>query len=259
MMADLTVVDGGKSVGAEVVSIEHADTRNRILDLRRQVEEGYWDLSQALYEVYSGSYYIAWGFASWKEYAECELELAPRKAQYLVSIQEWFGRMRPEIQNWVQGLGWTKAKELVGVVTEENAKDWRNRLDGLSYRDMMSELHRSDDGSGPNPDPLPSGTSNSSGDEKPQKKMFSLFSAQSENVEVAIEKAKKMANTEKEGHALDLICSDFLATNAGVDTVSEMLGRFERSTGLYLIAYDKNDDCIVYGSEILDEIASEED
>lgn len=257
-MADLIVVDGGKS-GVGVVSIEHADTRKRVLDLRKQVEEGYWDLSQALYEVYSGSYYIAWGFASWKEYAECELELAPRKAQYLVSIQEWFGRMRPEIQSWVQGLGWTKAKELVGVVTEENAKDWRNRLDGLSYREMMGELHRVDGGSESSDDALPSGASRASVDEKPQKKMFALFSAQSENVEVAIEKAKKMANTEKEGHALDLICSDFLATNAGVDTVSDMLGRFERSTGLYLIAYDKNEDCIVYGSEILDEIASEED
>ena len=61
-------------------------------------------------------------------------DFQPRKAQYLVSIQEWFGRMKPEIQGWIREMGWTKAKELVGVVTNDNAEEWQNRFEANPTR-----------------------------------------------------------------------------------------------------------------------------
>ena len=244
-MAEIVAVNG------EVANVEHAEVRKRIIDLRRRVDDSYWELSQSLSEVYSGSYYIAWGFQSWKEYVESELEFAPRKAQYLVSIQDWFGRMKPEVKAWVQGLGWTKAKELVGIVTEENAADWKARLDGLSYREILEQISQKDDSE---PTPI-TGDTEKVQNEKPAKKAFALFPEQTSNVEAAIEKAKKLANTEKDGHVLDPICSDFLATNAGTDDFEGVIRRLEKSSGLFLIAYDKGNDKIVYGGEILDEIA----
>jgi hypothetical protein len=240
------------SLNGEVVNVEHSEVRKRILDLRRRVDDSYWELSQSLSEVYSGSYYIAWGFQSWKEYVESELEFAPRKAQYLVSIQDWFGRMKPEVKAWVQSLGWTKAKELVGIVTEENASDWKARLDGLTYREILEQISQKDDAE---PTPLDTGADKPVATEKAAKKAFALFPEQNSNVEAAIEKAKKLANTEKDGHALDLICSDFLATNAGTDDFEGMIRRLEKSSGLFLIAYDKSNDTVVYGGAILDEIA----
>ena len=55
-MSDLVVMQGGK---------EHSNERAKIIDLRNKVEESYWELSKELSNVYQGSYYIAWGFASW--------------------------------------------------------------------------------------------------------------------------------------------------------------------------------------------------
>jgi hypothetical protein len=252
-MADLTVVSGS---GAEFVNIEHGDIRKRVLDLRKTVDDSYWELSKSLKEVYSGSYYIAWGFQNWKEYVESELEFAQRKAQYLVSIQDWFGKMRPEIQAWVQSLGWTKSKELVGIVTEDNAADWKARLDGLSYRELVDELNAK---TPIDETPIDGNADKPVQPEKPLRKAFALFPDQSTNVEAAIEKAKKLANTEKDGHALDLICSDFLATNAGSDDFFSVIRRLEKSSGLFMIAYDKENDAVVYGNDILDQIADEDE
>jgi hypothetical protein len=241
----------------QITQIEHSDVRKRVLDLRKKVEESYWELSQSLSEVYGKSYYIAWGFQSWKEYVESELEFALRKAQYLVSISDWFSKMSPQLQDWIKGLGWTKAKELVGVVNDENAADWQARLEGLTYAQLVDELK----GKGKDIEtPIDGdGGESDSAEEKPQKKAFSLFPDQSANVTAALDKAKQLANTEKDGHALDLICSDFLATNAGTDDMFSVIRRIEKSSGLYFIAYNKQTDSVVYGAEILDEIAGSSD
>jgi len=247
-MSDLVVMQGGK---------EHADERAKIIDLRNKVEESYWELSKELSNVYQGSYYIAWGFASWKEYVESELQFALRKAQYLVSIQDWFGRMKPAVQEWVQGLGWTKAKELIGVVTDENAADWKARLEGLTYAEMVTELKGGKKGD--TETPLEGDGSDRVAPEKPERKAFSLFPEQSSNVAAALEKAKALANTDKDGHALDLICSDFLATNAADDDFFGVLRRLEKTSGLRLVAYDKSADAVVFGSDLLDELSGGEE
>src|SRR5690606_24084108 len=81
--------------------------------------------------------------------------------------------------------------------------------------------------------------------EKPTRKAFSLFQPQLENVDRAIEVAKEMANTDKEGHALDMICVDFLATNNGVADLTGYLKKIEKATGVLLVAYDEKEDMVV--------------
>ena len=132
-MSELKVV-----TPSEVVSNDSfTDIREAVKDARRKTEESYWDFSVLLHGVYENSYYVGWGYKSWTEYIELELDMQKRKAQYLVSIQEWFRRMSPSVQEWVVQLGWTKAKELVGVVTNDNADHWKSLLEGKSYREMM--------------------------------------------------------------------------------------------------------------------------
>jgi hypothetical protein len=245
MSDSLVVMQGGK---------EHSEARQKVLDLRNKVEESYWELSKTLNEVYQGSYYIPWGYSSWKEYVESELQFALRKAQYLVSIQDWFGKMKPEVKAWVQGLGWTKAKELIGIVTDDNAADWKARLEGLTYAEMVAELKG---GKGGDETPIDGQAERPTAPEKPGKKAFALFPEQATNVEAALAKAKSLANTDKEGHALDLICSDFLATNAADDDLFGVLRRLEKSSGLRLVAYDKEADAVVFGADLLDEIAGD--
>lgn len=251
-MSELTVV----VPGAEVVGgAEFGEIREAVQDARRKAEESYWDLSVLLHDVHQNSYYVAWGHASWVDYIECELDMQKRKAQYLVSIQDWFGRMPPHIQQWVRSLGWTKAKELVGIVDEENADEWREKLDGLSFRDMMDVLK----GRSEEPDEeVEAGPAVTEQDDKPISMKFKLFAEQHDNVSRALERAKDMADSEKDGHALDLICTDFLSTNGGIVSVSDYLSKVEKAMGIRIIGFDPNEDSIVFGAETLDSLVEEE-
>lgn len=280
-MADLTVVGNGEKKngapkGTKLVAkvskvqmtkppedVEHVEVRQRVLDLRRKTEESYWELSIGLHEVYEGSHYIAWGYTSWKEYVSQELEFQPRKAQYLVQIQEWFGKMKPAVQGWIRSLGWTKAKELVGKVNNENYTDWKRKLDGKSYKQMMDILEPPEDA--PAPQLSPGGRAPADdGTDNFTRLSFQLAPAQLQNVHDALNKAQQMAESDKPGNALDLICTDFISGNAGIDNQSEYLRGVEAQLpGIKLIAIDTNapgdDVTLVYGAENLDQFSGSED
>jgi len=68
-----------------------------------------------------------------------------------------------------------------------------------------------------------------------------------------------MADSEKPGHALDLICTDYLATNGAIDTVKEYLAKVEKQTGIRIMGYDMKNDVVVYGAELLDELEEVEE
>jgi len=250
-MTELTVVVPGEVVG----DIEFGDIRKAVQDARTRAEESYWDLSVLLHDVHQNSYYVSWGHASWVDYIEMELDMQRRKAQYLVSIQDWFGRMPPHIQQWVRGLGWTKAKELVGIVDEDNADEWRDRLDGLSFRDMMDVLKGKN---GVDVIEEIAGDATVEVDDKPISMKFKLFPDQHGNVTRALERARDMAESEKDGHALDLICTDFLSTNGGIDSLADYLAKIEKAVGIRIIGFDPNEDAIVYGADTLDSLVDEE-
>jgi hypothetical protein len=225
------------------------EIRDKILSLLSQSEDLNWDLAIVLETAYAGDMYRGWGFDSFRSYVEEELQIHIRKAQYLVQLQEWFKKMPGNIQAWVRGLGWTKARMLMHVVTAENAAEWRNRVAGKSAADiakMLKEAKASESTEGSDGD----GEAN----DKPKKKSFSLFDLQYENVERAIEKAAEMSGSDKEGHNLDLICTEFLGTHAGIDSPPEFLQKIEKDLGLRLVAYDEENDSIAYGSDLVEEL-----
>lgn len=257
----LATVDGENEDGEETEapatrtpSIDNTALRELVKDLRRRVEENYWELSVALHKVYTDSMYLDWGYQGFKEYVEEELDFRMRKAQYLISIQNWFGSMTPTIQKWIQSIGWTKAKELVGVVTPENAANWKRRLKGKSFKEMLALIEaerKAEDEGGKG--------SATDTDEKPARKTFTLMGTQKETVDAALKKAKEMGETDKDGNALTLICTDFLSTNQGIDSVTEYLAHIEKATGLQLVAYDPSEEVIVYGDELIDQLSGAED
>tara|TARA_B100001094_G_scaffold188376_1_gene182573 strand:- start:1155 stop:1940 length:786 start_codon:yes stop_codon:yes gene_type:complete len=250
------------SADLEVVEVGLGEIRDRVKDLRRAADKSYWDLSVALHDVYAQSYYQSWGFESFQDWIETDLDFQYRRARYLVSIQDWFGKMKPSVQAWVSELGWTKAKELVGIVTDENAASWKRRLAGKSFKeiDSLIKSHKQkikDDAA--SVDGGPSADAPAVEGEKAKKVSFMLFDVQKANVDMAIESAKAAANTTKPGHALDLICTEFLASTNGVSNLSSYLQKVEEATGLRLLAWDPARDTFPYGESVLDELSEDVD
>lgn len=249
----------GEAVGID--DCEHSDVRKEILALCNKTEENYWALGELLYRVYSESLYQAWGYKTYRDYAEQEMGYSVRTAQTHIQIQEWLSKMPKNIQKWIQSLGYTRARILIRVVTIENASEWKAAVEGKTVAEiekLLKGAKETDDGDGDDGGGSGGGSgSGGSSSDKPFRMSFSLFQAQKQNVETAIAKAKEMANSEKEGHALDLICTEFLSTNAGVDSQDEYLTHVEKNLGLTILAYDESTDSFVYGQEFIDRMNAE--
>lgn len=251
--AELATVDG------ENPEVEdNPELRRKINDLRKTMEENSWELAFAMNEVHETGVYQAWGYKTWKDYVEVELDFAIRKAQYLIGIAQWFGQLNAGVRDWVKKLGWTKAKELTGRVTNENSAEWKKKVEGQSVSQIQKMLKESADDGG---DEGGDSSSSSSGDdkEKAKKKNFKLFGDQMENVNAALEKASELSGSDKEGHNLDMICVEFLGANAASEDVGAYLKKVESVTGIKLIGYDPKKKAVVYGEGTLDELAFDPD
>lgn len=242
-MTDMTVM------GVEVLPpASFDDLRREVMEAKNQSEAAYWRLAMGLFTVWNESAYAEWGYANFNEYVDNELDMQRRKAQYLVAIAGWFGEQSSEVQEWVKALGWTKARELVGVVDESNADEWRELAEESSLRDLSAAVKEHKAGAE---------AESPEDSDKPKAKRFMLFEPQMNNVEAALTQAKINAGTEKDGHALDLICTEYLAQNGALSTLQDYLGRLEQILGKKLIAFEPNTGEIEYGAETLDEMFPE--
>jgi hypothetical protein len=231
----------------ESEATEYAEERRIVLSLRDKADDTIWDLAVALADVYEHDKYRAWGYDSWREYVERELDWHIRKGQVMVQLQHWFKTIPPNIQSWIKSLGWGKAKILQRVVTAENAAEWRAKIEGKTLSEIEEMLKEGRDtgggGGGGDSEPDPNVTSTLS---------FKLYPDQRKTVDLAIEKAKDMSESDKPGHCLDLIATEFLSTHAGMLDMKEYLKHVEKIVGYSLIVYDRNANDIVYGGETLD-------
>lgn len=100
---------------------------NTALALSKAVNNSYYDLGEVLFylketEAYkaidSGVY--AEDKAGWRRFCDDKLDVGYRTAQYWVNIYAYFYGMRIEKEE-LDGLGWSKAKELVDLTENHSA------------------------------------------------------------------------------------------------------------------------------------------
>jgi hypothetical protein len=232
--------------------------RRDVKRLRANVESNYWKLSEALWHVYDKVLYQNWGFASWREYVEAEVDFELRKAQYLVQIWAWRRTLPAPLQERIDRLGASKARDLAPVVTAENAEGWLERVEGLSTREVQRLVRGEADAEQERLDALPTGAAADADEEKPKiqqkpvKKGWHFMRAQLDPVERAIQKACDMTASESEPHALAMICTEFLATNMNRNEPAEYLAQVEHATGWRLVAIDPQDGKVLYGGALLE-------
>ncbi len=228
---------------------EFKDLRRRVMSLREKTDESYWDLAVALEDVYERNCYRAWGFSSWKDYVENEIDIHIRKAQFLVQIQKWFNEMTPSVQTWIRSVGWTKARMLIHVITPENAREWRARVDGKTVAEiekMLKESKAAGEGESKGPE---------AGDEdKPKTLNFKLFPGQMDNWKRAAEVAMGPAESDKPGNLLDLICTEYITSNMTIRSLPDLLGKYEKTLGVRLVAYNEEEGQVVYGEDLIREL-----
>jgi hypothetical protein len=89
-----------------------------------------------------------------------------------------------------------------------------------------------------------------------RRRVFGLYPAQDENVTAALARAQQLSKSEKVGHNLDMICTDFLATNdfRGSDDPNNwrrFLAKYEQLLGKCIVVLDPATKTVWYGAEKL--------
>lgn len=265
-------------------------TRRRAKELVQELDLGYMELARILYQVFDtpidgdrqrGAIYTSWGFTSFGDYAERELGIHHKKAERLRLI--WFTLevqlegLDAALKERVVALGYSKVRELVRVLTLRNATTWIEQAENMTYRQLYAEVVDEKRRQGVEDALLGAGSDGEPADpaqegepllldrvptpvvEKLYPQRFDLFPLQLENVTLALKKAGELCGSDKRGHQLDMICTDFLSGNdfMGGDSDKRLryVAKLEKQLGLKLIVVDPDAKEIVYGIDALQLVA----
>jgi hypothetical protein len=200
----------------------------QVLVLKSEIETRWFELGKILQEIFEGKYYRDLGYTTWKEF--CMVALGPldlkwRAADYLRMTRKKCDEVG--IGSKIAGeIGWGKLKEIVPIVTKVNKDQWIDFA-----RKKETTVHT-----------LWGKVQVALGKKTPKeievltkKKIFHLFPEQEPIVELALEVAGRVSNSDKEGYLLsDIICPSFLSeypvgakVGSRPEIIVRLLGRFE--------------------------------
>lgn len=270
----LAVVD---TPGSEAWSTK---IRRRAKSLVKTIDQGFMDLAEIVYTVWStpvdgvrhnACVCVAWGYETYTAWAEHELGLHKRKAERLKAIWEHFnvtlaGEISPHMQRKIIALGWTKVRELIRVIDKYNAEQWVEMAEHLNHvelcaaiRQALRDQEKADQAAAVgdlDDDEEWQGAEPPEDIDRFKQLKFKLTPEQKANVEMALQRARQLAESAKKGHCLDMICTDFLATNDFLrpddpETYLRYLAKFERLMGKRFVVVDPKTWSIEYGMEAL--------
>lgn len=237
---------------------EYADIRRRILDSRERIDLARWDIAGDLYKVHDSSLFQTWGYFSFDEYVSVELSMSVRTAHYLTSVYHCFyielskdmdEEQHKATMERVNAIGWTKARSLVGVVNGENVNEWLDKAEGIGSIELEGETKRELVRlAGGDPDDV----------EKMKNISMRVSEEQHEIIFGAFSLAKQVAESDKRGNLLTLICQDYVATNTGNKSGGQQeikgryLDRIGAMIGVRIVAVDKETMQVVHGQDVVD-------
>lgn len=227
----------GKQTHAEVV-VEHEDRKKEaklrqrtVRDLRDKETELWMEMAEQLYEIQEKKLYhhmlnpqTGAKYTSFQEFAQTELPYSDRKATYLIEIwRKCVIEHSREFLDSIKHLGVSTIKEVSGFLNPDNKVEVLAEIEGspdkpsMSVRDVRNFVReskarnkkKSKKKGKTKSDPGDSKTGKDAKQEHPKKVRFAMFEAQRDNLQMAIDTAKKVRGTESDAEALEIIALDF--------------------------------------------------
>jgi len=259
--------------------------RQRARSLVKAIDRGYIELAEIIHTVWAtpidGVHHnacvcVAWGYDNYVQWAEEELGLHKRKAERLKAVWHHLnitlGNKLDEVtRRRVLALGFTKVRELIRVIDENNVDRWVEMAEHLDHSELCAAVRQALEDQAKEELAKAVGTLGDDEEEwhgaDPPDDLdrfktikFWLTPEQKANVEMAIERAKRLAESTKPGHCLDLICTDFLSTNdfgkrGDQNSHLRILAKFERLLSKRLVVIDPKTWVIEYGMDALSRAA----
>ncbi len=194
-------------IGHEIENFSEEECKAAVVQLSEAVDQTFLKLGGVLSRILENHWYKP--YASFREFTKAEYDIEYRTAMYWINI--YTSLIEAEIPyEKVTGIGWSKLKELAGLLTPENVDDWVKLAKKNSVPQLIALIDQSKkeaaagEGSGGALAPSTSAANIITN------KTFKLHADQKETVEAALEKAKKEGNTTVDTVALDYLCLAYL-------------------------------------------------
>lgn len=257
--ADLAPVELAEVIPAATPDkVREAEGRlQNVRQIATRDAEIFVELARELYEIKKDNLFLLMtndktgaNFTSMTEFIEVEVSYSGRKASYLLDIHAKYG-VELNCMDQVKHVGWTKLAELAPLVNSENLDKWIGLAEQESVKGLQKLIKAERDAVLPSPEQITT--------ESTVKLGFQLFPEQLANVDEALRVAKTLSQSENKSDLLDMICLDFVTSNADAANAAipteQLLARLERQLGLRLVAF--SGESIIYGRDVLEALSQE--
>lgn len=179
----------------ETIFSDMEKKRDKIKSLLQDIDGNWFDLSLELYDTYSSKFYIAWGFESFRDFVELDLQLEYRIAMYRVKMAKAISLYEIEKEQVID-IGWTKFKELLPYLSENEKKNEKlfELARKLTVKELQAKLKKK-----------------SNAKKESIRLSFSFNPEQYELVEEALELGKETFGIEDKNRILEAIISEWLS------------------------------------------------
>jgi hypothetical protein len=202
----------------EVENLKEAKAFDSVPRLMSDIEQNYFKLGGYLSKIQAEGWFLNKGYENFKAYVEAECSIKYRKAMYLIGIYN--GLVAAQIP-WskVSHLGWTKLKELAGILNNDNVDEWVTVAENMTALQLIDYIAKQTAGT----DASNSTDAAQTDAAKVTTMTFKLHADQKESVEEALAKAKHASGTEVNGAALEYICLDYLGSAPKVVNLTDVM------------------------------------
>jgi hypothetical protein len=205
---------------------------------------------ELLYEVNENGYWRDWTFVdedgeerpfmNIDEYFQAEVGMSRRTAFYIISIYRTFVVELALDEELLKNLEWSKAKEVVSVISKDNAEEVFDKISKMSVSQVKKWVKEEKGAAAGGK----SGAAGASTGGTTVTKSFKLAPEQAETIEKALEIAGKITGSDKPAANLDAICTEYISSSmaaGAVDVVVELekvLDAVQRTFGVTLEVTD---------------------
>lgn len=251
------------------------EVREDIKSRSRSIDQEYLRLGKDLYVAKHCEFYLKWGFATWREFVETEANMSIKRDERLRKVWKTLVKGLGVTPSDLHDIGFSKASLLCkdGLLTRQNLKDWLKKARESSFRDL-EKATKGKSRKVTTREETTTTRDEETGEEKTETRevrtvetddgnvdfdslKFSVTSEQREVIDEALAKAERMAESDKKGHLLHLICTDFLAGALGEDPEEKSRLRFhlanlEKAFGVNIMALPETDEAAQAIKEFVD-------
>jgi hypothetical protein len=194
------------SISNEIENLSAEEAIAAVPGLLETADENYFRLGGVLSRISTGKLYESKGHETFKTFVEAEYGIQYRKAMYWLHIYDSLIESKVPWEK-VKEIGWTKLKDLAGVLSPDNVDEWVKRAKESTTLQLQELIAKAKEGKLETSGLKPVNAAKSDVTTVTVK----VHKDQKDIIKQALEKAKKEANTEFDGVALEGICTNYLS------------------------------------------------